>query len=457
MKTKLILFLSGVLFSSGLAHAQANQDCARTASLAYTDAKAKNYDAAYPRIQELRAECPTYSVVTYQYGERILKDKLNNASEGEKKEIARDLINLYKERLEHFPAKTDEAEVKIDIAQTMYDNKIGTKEEQFEAFDRAWKEDKESFSSARSLYTYFSLLVDLQDEGKKDLQEVFDLYDEVTEKIEQEENKMAEGLANLIEKQESGEELASKEEKRLNAYEVNLNAYSTVRNSINGKLGQRADCENLVPLYSKDFDQKKDDVEWLRRAAGRLSDKDCTEEPLFFQLVEALHEKEPSAKSALYLGQLAEADGNASKALEYYEQSAELETNASDKARVYYRIASNLKEKGQFSRARNFYNKALQARPSMGRAYLQIANMIAQSANNCGNTTFEKRAVYWLAADYAARAGRVDPSISSTANETAAAYRGRAPQRADIFQEDMQGKTISIGCWIGESVRVPNL
>jgi hypothetical protein len=83
--------------------------------------------------------------------------------------------------------------------------------------------------------------------------------------------------------------------------------------------------------------------------------------------------------------------------------------------------------------------------------------MIAQSANNCGDTAFEKRAVYWKAAEYAERAARVDPSISGTANETAAAYRGRAPQKQDIFQNDMQGKTISIGCWIGESVRVPNL
>ena len=120
-------------------------------------------------------------------------------------------------------------------------------------------------------------------------------------------------------------------------------------------------------------------------------------------------------------------------------------------------IAGQYKDKGQFSQARNFYRKALQARPSYGRAYVQIADMYAASANNCGSNSFEKRAVYWLAADYAEKAGRVDPSISSVANQTAAAYRGRAPQRSDIFQAGMQGKTISFNCWIGESVRVPTL
>ena len=87
MKTKVILFLSGVLLSSGVLQAQANQECATTASLAYSDAKAKNYASAYPRIQTLRQECPTYSIVTYPYGEIILKDKLKNAADAEKKAI----------------------------------------------------------------------------------------------------------------------------------------------------------------------------------------------------------------------------------------------------------------------------------------------------------------------------------------------------------------------------------
>ena len=456
MKTKLILFLSGILLGTGALQAQANQECATTASLAYSDAKAKNYEAAYPRIQTLRKDCPSYSVVTYQYGERVIKDKLEKAPEAEKQVIAQDLIKLYKERLQYFPGKTKAGEVYADIAQIKYDYKMGTPEEQYAAFDEAFKEDKVALN-AKSLYTYFSLLVDLQDAGKKDLQDVFNQYDVVIAKVEEDENKMAEGLAKLTEKQEAGEQLSAKDEKMLNAYEINLKAYSTIRGSINAKLGQRADCDNLIPLYSKDFEAKKTDVDWLKRAAGRLSGKDCTDDPLFFKLVEALHKAEPSAKSALYLGQLADAEGKSGKALEYFNQSAELETDPSDKARVYYKIAEEYKKKGQFSQARNYYRKTLNAKPSYGRAYLQIAHMIAQSANNCGNTAFEKRAVYWLAADYAAKAGRVDPSISGNANETAVSYRGRAPQRSDIFQADMQGKTINIGCWIGESVRVPNL
>ncbi len=457
MKTKFILLLSGLLLSSGLVKAQSNVDCATKAALAYDDAKAKRYEQAYAPLMEVREKCPTYSLATFQYLDRVLKDKMSKAQGAEKIKLVQETIDLMNDRLTHFPSKTSAGEVQGDIAMLKYDNEIGTKEEQFKAFDAAFKADKESFTSARALYAYFSLLVDLQDEGTRTLEDVFENYDEVISKVEEEENKMAEFLAPLLVKQDAGEELTAKEKVLVSNSEINLKAYSTVKSSINGKLGQRADCDNLIPLYNKDFAERKTDVSWLKIASGRLSAKDCTEDPIFFKLSEALHTAEPSAKSALYLGQLADAKGNGTQAMKYYNESAELETNPRDKSRVYMKLADNYKKKGSYGQARTYYNKALAAMPSAGRAYLQIADMIGKSANNCGQTTFDKRAVYWLAAEYAARAGRVDPSLSSVANQTVAAYKGRAPQKADIFTEGKAGQSVRIGCWIGESVRVPSL
>ncbi len=455
MKTKIIIAFSGLLFATGALHAQA--DCATQAALAYDDAKAQRYEQAYPALMQVKEKCPTYSLATFQYLERAINHKMAAAQGAQKDALIEEMIQLMNDRLKHFPNKTNAAEIKGDVAWLKYENGIGTKETQFKAFDEAFKESPESFTSPKRIYAYFSLLVDLQDEGKKSLQDVFELYEEVIGKIEAEENKLAEMLAPLLEKQEAGTDLTAKEKKLVDNAEINLNAYSTVKGSVNGKLGQRADCDNLIPLYNKDFEEKKTDVKWLNIASERLSQKDCTEDPIFFKLSEALHRAEPSAKSALYLGQLAEAEGKSSEAMRYYNESANLETNASDKSRVYMKIAENYKKQGNFSQARTFYRNALKAQPSAGRAYLQIASMYAQSANNCGETTFDKRAVYWLAADYAARAGRVDPSLSRVANESVAAYKGRAPQKADVFQEGKQGQTISVGCWIGESVKVPAL
>ena len=456
MKTKIITLLSGIFLTTGVLQAQSG-DCATKAALAYDDAKAERYDQAYQPLMEVKQNCPTYSLATFQYLDRIIKHKLESAQGAEKNRLIEENIQLMNERLKHFPGKTNAADVKADIAWLKYENGIGTKEEQFKAFDEAFKANPESFTSPKRIYAYFSLLVDLQDEGKKSLQDVFELYDDVITKIEDEENKLAEMLAPLVEKQDAGKDLTAKEKKLVENAEINLSAYSQVKGSVNAKLGQRADCDNLIPLYNSDFESKKTDVQWLQIASERLSAKDCTDDPIFFKVSEALHKAQPSAKSALYLGQLAEAEGKSSEAMKYYNESAQLETNPSDKSRVYMRIADNYKQSGNYSQARSFYRKALEAKPSAGRAYLQIANMYAQSANNCGETSFDKRAVYWLAADYAARAGRVDPSLSSTASQSVAAYKGRAPQKSDIFTAGKQGQTVNIGCWIGESVRVPAL
>lgn len=456
MKKRFLALLTVALLGSGAVSAQSG-DCATMAALAYDDAKAKNYDAAYPALLKVREECPKYSLATYQYLERAIEAKLNKATGEEKEELVEELIEVWEERLELYPSKTQKGKVYSDIALLKFDNKIGDKEEQYKAFDKVYTEDKENFKSPKGLYAYFDLMVEMQDEGERTLQDVFENYDRVFAKIEEEENEAAENLAPLLKKQEDGEELTSKEEKQIKYAEINLANYAKVKEAINAKLGARADCDNLIPLYKKDFESKKTDVSWLKNANARLSAKDCTEDPLFIQVSEALHKLEPSAKSAYSLGQLAEAEGDRTKALEYYNEAAELETNKSDQAKIYYRIANNYKEKGSFSQARSFYQKALSAKPSLGSAYLQIASMYAQSANNCGDDAFTKRAVYWLAADYASRAARVDPSIASNANQAATAYRGRAPQKSDVFQSSYSvGDAIQFNCWIGGSVRIPN-
>ena len=111
----------------------------------------------------------------------------------------------------------------------------------------------------------------------------------------------------------------------------------------------------------------------------------------------------------------------------------------------------------QNAAARSYYQKAVASQPSMGIVYLRIAAMYASSANNCGDSVFNKRAIYWLAADTAAKAGRIDPSLSDVANKTAASYRALAPDRTMIFNAGNAGQRISFNCWVGGSVTVPNL
>ena len=457
MKTRVTLALVALLGMSsfGVKAQLSAEDCATTGSVFYESAKVGNYDAAYAPFMQLRKDCPKWSLALYQLGEKLLKDRIEKAAD--KTADVNDLMSLYKDRMTHFPSKTKKGDVMGDMGQLMYDNKMGTAKSQFQAFDDAEKTDSKNFTSPKQLYIYFNLATDLVDANQMPLEQYFELYDNLINKIEGKESDMAKIISGLLEKQEAGTQLTSKENKKLENAEKNLGSYGKIKGSINTLLGQRADCGNLVPLYEKQFEERKSDINWVRVAAGRLSAKDCNDGDLFFRLVQQLHLLEPSAKSAFYLGKLAEKDGDSKTALDYYNQSADLETNPNDQAKVYYQIAENFRKKGSFSQARSYYNKALDKKPSMGICYLRIAAMYAESANNCGTDVFSKRSVYWLAADMASKAGRVDGSIASNANAAASSYRGRAPSKQDIFTEGKAGQTVTLSCWIGTSVRVPNL
>ena len=384
MKTKVTLILTVLALTLG-GKSIAQDNCTVAVSLFTEPAKVKNYEAALPHYAKVVKECPTASMAIYQYGVKMFEHFIEK---GDKSKIA-DLEEAYKLRMQYYPAKSKKGDILSDIAQIKYDNGIGTKMEQFNEFDNAFKTDAETFHSPKRIYTYFSLAKDLFDSGEKDIQEVFDLYDVIVDKIAIEENYYAAIVTKLLDKQEGGTTLTAKENKKLKGSEKNLGYYGKIKGSVDTKLGSIADCENLIPLYTKNFEAKKNDVNWLKSAAGKLNNKDC-ETPLFFQMVQQLHSLQPSSKSAFYLGRLAQKEGNTSQAGEYYNQAVDLETNPNDKAKYLYTIAEINKKKGSYGSARSYYLKAVEQKPSMGVAYLKIASMYAQSANNCGTSVFEK-------------------------------------------------------------------
>jgi tetratricopeptide (TPR) repeat protein len=206
----------------------------------------------------------------------------------------------------------------------------------------------------------------------------------------------------------------------------------------------------LIPLYEKDFEQNKNNGLWLQRAMNRMYAKGCKEEPLFLKLVEQKNSLEPSSDTAYYLYLLTDQQ-------KYFDQTIQLETDPIKKAKLYKKLADDFRKKGSYGQARQYYMETLKLNPSDGTPYLSIATMYAKSANNCGDSNFNKRAVFWLAADTAEKAGRVDGRLRKTAAQNATSYRASAPQKADIFTEGNQGQKINIGCWIQRTITVPSL
>ena len=127
-----------------------------------------------------------------------------------------------------------------------------------------------------------------------------------------------------------------------------------------------------------------------------MDSKECSDDPLFVELVELLHNLNPSANSAYYLGLLNDKKNNSELALSFTTNRLSLKPTIS-KRQEFYKDCTKFKNTKQFFKSRNYANKALKYQPSMGKAYLLIGNLYASSANNCGTSQFEKRSIYWLA------------------------------------------------------------
>ena len=445
-----------VTMLTGLSMAQAqNPECMTNLSIYAEHAKVKNYDAAYEPWKMVYESCPDINKANFSYGEKILEYKIDKSSGAEKDGYIQDLLSLYDNSLKYFPTKYTKAGVAIDKALLLYDKKMASDEQLFDMLDKAFKEDRENFKNPKALYLYFSSLVDLHGAGKKDLQDVFDTYDDVTEKIDVENKEWTDIVTKLLPKDSLGT-LTSKEKKLLNVANTNSESFGKVASSVDSKLGALADCDNLIPLYEKNYEAKKGDVKWVKSAVGRMFSKDCTDDPMFRKLFEAQLALDPSADAYMYGGVLKQKSGDHKGAIADFNKAVELETDSYKKSNILYKIATTVR-RSSASQARSYALKAIDANPANGRAYLLIANLYANSANDCGSTPFEKRAIYWKAAEMARKAGRVDPALSGHASQTAASYDAKAPTKEMIFNSGMAGKTITFNCWVGGSVKVPSL
>ena len=459
MKTKITLLTTFLFLSITTISAQNEQDL-ETLSIFSELVKSKNYTAAYTPWMELRNRNPKFNKAIFIYGERILKYKIDNSEGDEKISFLSDMLKLWEERKSVFPNITPSGAYMAKACQLKYENRKilnKSKETLYDAFDTAYTTDSKTFTNPKSLYTYFSLMVDLYDSEVKTAQQLFSKYDDISEKIEFEVKNYTNKRNAYLDEDGEVKAMSSKDARKLKSYNSYLSAYDKIAGSIDTKLGARANCENLIPLYSKDFEEFKNDGVWLQRAMNRMYAKECNDDPLFVKIVEQKNTLEPNADTAFYLGILKDKAGKSSEALTYYNQAVDLESDNFEKSKILYKIATNFKKKGRYSQARTYFMKALKANPSMGRAHLAIAAMYAKSANDCGTDNFSKRAVYWLAAKEATKAGRIDPTMKKNAAKSIANYEAKAPTKSEIFSSGRAGQVINVECWIQRSVTVPSL
>lgn len=425
------------------------ETCKTNLSIFYEYAKAGNFDPAYEPWTWVLENCPKASKNIYSRGLKIAEHRYKNAS-GAQKETESQLIDkVYTMRVEHFPDNL--GKVYSDWA-TSLEKRGKSKDQVFDKLEKAFKAGPQSMS-IKNLAKYFQEVTDRNKDSNTQL--VFDTYDDAMDAV----NKKIEGHTRskdkLDKKVTGGATLSKKESRKLKNDGINLKGLGQVEGILDQILGEVATCDRLIPLYNKNFDAHKTDAKWLRRAASRLNAKECTDDPIYPKLVEAFVNAEPSSDAYVFYAGILEDRGEKGKATEYRKKAVDIETDPYKKARYLYNIGTTYIRRSP-SQAASYARQALKYQPSMGRAYILIARAYAASANRCGTDEFSKRMVYVAASNKAAQAKKVDPSLTSTANKYIKSYNASAPSTKLKFTEGKtSGASHRIGCWIGETVRIP--
>lgn len=210
------------------------------------------------------------------------------------------------------------------------------------------------------------------------------------------------------------------------------------------------DCEMLTDVLgkkAKTLPKGKDEkLEKIQAYLSILERRGCDDTDLYGQLADSSISIAPSASAYFSQANYYLKKEKTSKAKSYYEKAIEMEGPEGENIDKYnYYLANALLASNNYKAA---FNTAKKVNGEFkGKAMLICASAIGSTANSCGETTFERKANYWLADDYLKKASALGESYSSR-------YANGAPSTEESFGEGKAvGSSIYLKCW-GESSSV---
>ena len=415
MKTKLfILFI--VIFSS-LAKAQ-EVNCGekeKQLNQYLTDNENKK---ALDLWEEVKISCPSYSEKNYLLGNRVLQYQIEIADTKDKESKVDALVQMYNQYDKYFPNNKNGNFEKRAIALFTY--KVGTPEVLCSYLNQAFEKEKGTFSNSQALYTYFEMYFAHYKENKSiiPLEELLDNYCAVSYLVESNSRKFP----------------FKKEE----YHRVNLGIDLLMQNILTK--------ENMVSYAQKKLESNTSDTSWLEATAKVLSVQ-CKNSPVFESVATKLNNVNPTSISAYYLATYYLNTGSQDKAIEFYKKSAELANDPLEKATTYYSIATILAISDKAT-AEKMIQNALVNNPANGRYFIFLANLYANSVEECGTNVNEKNAIYKLASNTALKATLVEPRLKPTAEAMSTEYLKKA-----TFDANSKVKSAKIGCWIQQTIQ----
>jgi tetratricopeptide (TPR) repeat protein len=405
---------------------------------------------------------PRASQYTYTNGEKIL-DYLIRQNPKNKDAYIDTLCMLMDTRAVCFPTdpKTGASQVANIIGRKgmlIYTYNKNRYEEAYNVLKEAVAMDPSQLQGAY-VDAYFKSTIDMVNNGKEEKMTIINVYQELSEVLDDNIKVLAEKEIQLLEAKATAEESGDAEgvsgfDKQIEKNEKSININKGVKNNIDNLFQPFASCDDLIKVFSAKMKETPDDINLLKRITTILDKKDCTDSKLFLDASKQLYELEPSPEAAYNIGVKLFKDGKNGEAAKYFEQA----TSASNNDRVYraYRnLAYCYLNMGSYGKCRDAARRAAAVDPTAGEPYIIIGSAYAASANSFSDSKFKGKEVYWAAVDKFARAASIDPSVASRANGLSASYRQHFPTAEDIFFNDYaEGQSYTVGGWIGETTTI---
>jgi len=216
-----------------------------------------------------------------------------------------------------------------------------------------------------------------------------------------------------------------------------------------------ADCESLISFLAPQFQEKGEDIDFVKSMLRRLRRANCDETPLFSEATEKLYNLEPSAEAAFNMARRYLKRNEVEKAKGYYKQAMEQETDQDLLATYYFEYALFIYAKeNDFPEARSFARKALAINSTYCEALMLVGDIYVASSRSFSGDDFEKATVFWVAVDYYNRARRGE-DCSIDASKKASDYKKYFPNKEVAFMNSIQeGASYKVGGWINETTKV---
>ena len=209
-----------------------------------------------------------------------------------------------------------------------------------------------------------------------------------------------------------------------------------------------ASCEKILEVYTPRYEAAPEDLALVSNIVKMMSSADdCTDNDLYLNAATSLHKLQPSSQSAYFLYKLNAARGNFDEAVKYISEALTYPEISVEIAADYnYEAATFCVKNGKNAKALEFANKSMELADSYkGKAYFLIGTI--WGATTCGGDEISRRAPYWVAYDYMAKAKEADPSLAEDCNKMMSQYRVYFPQTAEAFMYDLtDGKPYKVSC-----------